>query len=324
MEDDVETLSLELPRLRSSSDVERIELRHLEQIVEICSAGSFSEAARRLQLTQPALSKSISRLEAQLGVSLFERSGGAARATGLGQLVAERGRQLLANSNALSREIRQRAGGASGRLRIGVGPATRFRPLPEVMKGLLARFPDLQIEARHDNGLKIMRGVDQGRYDVAFGFSENAEPYGDLIRVKLFDDRLIIVARPGHPATMSNHPLTPVELLQYPLASVGVTAAFGTWVGHVGEAEAANATALVCDDFDLMQECLPPNFTMRGTRFVFERALAEGRLVEVPVQWDAVYHCWMLTTSENWRLPIVKLVADLARGAPIGDSAPSR
>lgn len=319
MEEDVEALSLELPRLRTPLTVDRIELRHLEQIVEICAAGSFSEAARRLQLTQPALSKSISRLEDQLGVSLFERSGGAARATELGQLVAERGRQLLASSNALSRELQQRAGGGSGRLRIGVGPATRFRPLPEVMKGLLARFPDLQIEARHDNGLKIMRGVDQGRYDVAFGFSENAEPYGDLIRVKLFEDRLVIVARPGHPAAQSNHPLSPAELLQFPMASVGVTAAFGTWVGHVGEAEAANATALVCDDFGLMQDCLPPNFTMRGTRFVFEQALAAGELVEVPVQWESVYHCWMLTTSENWRLPVVKMVAELARGAAAPD-----
>jgi DNA-binding transcriptional LysR family regulator len=301
--------------------LDRIELRHLEQVVEICRAGSFSEAARRLQLSQPALSKSISRLEGQLGICLFERSGGAAKATELGQLVAERGRRLLASSNDLSRELRQRAGGASGRLRIGVGPATRYSPLPEVLKGLLARFPDLSIEVRHDHGLKVMRGVDEGRYDLAFGFSENAEPYGDLIRIKVFEDRFIVVARPGHPATLADHPLSPAELLKYPMASVGVTAGFAAWLGGVGEAEAANAAALVCDDFDLMQECLPPGYTMRGTHFVFRRALAAGQLVEVPIQWRPPYHCWMLTTPEKWRLPIVKMVAELARGGPLPEEA---
>ena len=45
---------------------ERIELRHLEQVIEIVRSGGFSGAARRLQLTQPALSKSIARLESQL------------------------------------------------------------------------------------------------------------------------------------------------------------------------------------------------------------------------------------------------------------------
>jgi DNA-binding transcriptional LysR family regulator len=301
--------------------VDRIELKHLEHVVEICRSGSFSEAARRLGLTQPALSKSVSRLEAQLGIRLFERSGGAAKATELGQLVAERGRELLATSNALRRELEQRAGGASGRLRIGVGPATRIKPLPEVIQGLLTRFPDLSIEARLDNGLKIMRGVDQGRYDVAFGYSENAEPYGDLIRIKLFDDPMVVVARPGHPATEASLPLSAAQLLQYPLASVGVTARFGKWIAGVGEAETTNATALVSDDLELMQLHLPNTYTMRGPRFAFSRALAAGELVEVPLEWDSIYHCWMLTTPENWRLPVVKAVADIARSASLDDCA---
>lgn len=317
-----ETSALPPPALRSAPPIERIELRLLEQVVEICHAGSFSEAARRLRLSQPALSKSVSRLEALLGVQLFERSGGAAKPTELGELVADRGRQLLASSNALGRELQQRALGAAGRLRIGVGPATRIRPLPQVIRGLLSQFPGLQVDARLDNGLKIMRDVDQGRYDVAFGASENAEPYGDLIRVKLFDDPLVVVARPGHPATLADHPLTPTELLRYPMASVGITSGFSRWAGLVGDAEAANATALACDDFGLMQECLPQGYTMRGARYVFEKALASGELVEVPVTWRDTYHCWMLTTSENWRLPVIKAVAELARAAAPGEAAP--
>jgi DNA-binding transcriptional LysR family regulator len=299
----------------SPSGLERIELRHLEHVLEICRAGSFSAAARRLRLSQPALSKSISRLETQLGLHLFERTGGAARPTELAELIAERGRALLVSSNALSRELEQRASGVTGRLRIGVGPTTRLKPLPQVVRGVLARFPDIKLEANLDNGLAIMRGVDQGRYDVAFGYSENAEAFGDLIRVKIFDDQPIAVVRPGHPAASAKRPLSASELLQYPMASVGITSSFGAWIGELSETEARNVDAYVSNDVDMLKSCFPETYTLRGARFVFADDLASGALVEVPLQWESTYHCWMVTTPENWRLPVVKAVADIAREA---------
>ena len=299
----------------SPSGLDRIELKHLEHVLEICRAGSFSAAARRLRLSQPALSKSISRLEAQLGLHLFERTGGAARPTELAELIAERGRALLVSSNALSRELEQRASGVTGRLRIGVGPTTRLKPLPQVVRGVLARFPDIKLEANLDNGLAIMRGVDQGRYDVAFGYSENAEPYGDLIRVKIFDDQPIVVVHPGHPAAGAKRPLSASQLLQYPMASVGITSNFGAWIGELSETEARNVDAYISNDVDMLKSCFPDNYTLRGARFVFAEDLASGRLVEVPLQWESTYHCWMVTTPENWRLPVVKAVADIAREA---------
>jgi DNA-binding transcriptional LysR family regulator len=298
--------------------LDRIELRHLEQIIEICRAGSFSDAARRLQLSQPALSKSISRLEGQLKLRLFERSGGAAKPTPLAHLVARRGQQLLDASNALRRELEQRAGGVSGQLRIGVGPVTQFRPLPQVMGAMLTRFPNLRLETSMRDGRKIMSGVHQGRFDLAFGDSDIAEEFSDLIRVTIFEDRMMVVARPGHPATTAAAPLSASELLQYPLGSVGLTVSFRRWISGVSDAALCNATALMSDNLELIRNCLPQNYTMRAPLFMVEEALAAGELVEVPVQWDHTYRCWMLTTAENWRLPVVKAVADIARIAVNG------
>lgn len=306
-------LSTGLKGLTNATGLDRIELRHIEHVFEICRAGSFSAAARRLRLSQPALSKSISRLETQLRMRLFERTGGAARPTELAELIAERGRALLISSNALSRELEQRAGGGSGRLRIGVGPTTRLKPLPQVTRGVLARFPDVKLDTCLDHGLAIMRGVDQGRYDLAFGYSENAEAFGDLIRIKIYDDQTIVVVRPGHPLAGATSPLSSSELLQYPTASSGITTSFGAWIGELTSLEARNVDAFVSNDVDLLLASFPANYTMRGARFVFERALAAGEVVEVPTQWESTYHCWMVTTPENWRLPVVKAVADIAR-----------
>src|SRR6185312_13317620 len=78
-----------------------MELRHLEQIVAICRAGSFSGAAKQLGIAQPTLSKSIGRLEAKLGILLFERSNVNARPTIYGQFVADHAAALLQNVSTL-------------------------------------------------------------------------------------------------------------------------------------------------------------------------------------------------------------------------------
>ncbi len=294
---------------------DQIELRQLDHVVKICQAGSFSEAARRLGLSQPALSKSISKLESQLGVRLFQRNGGAATATNFGLMLAERGRGVLAGADSLRRDLSIMAGHPTQRLRIGVGPATRLRPLPSVIEGLLKRHPEINLEARIDDGVRIIRGVEQGRFDVAFGASENAESFGDLMRINIFQDRMTIVSRPGHPLAGAGHPLSPGEVLKFPMASVGITPSFARWITGLGASEMANANAFVSDDMELLQNCLPAHHVMRGVAFVFERALAAGELVELPVTWVAEYHCWMLTTADNWRLPVVKSAAEFARGA---------
>ena len=86
-----------------------MELHHLEQIVAICRAGSFSGAAKALGIAQPTLSKSISRLEARLGVQLFERSNVNARPTVYGQFVADHALSLLQNVSTLGHELEQMA-----------------------------------------------------------------------------------------------------------------------------------------------------------------------------------------------------------------------
>jgi DNA-binding transcriptional LysR family regulator len=99
-----------------------MDLRHIEQIVAICRAGSFSGAARALGIAQPTLSKSIGRLETKLGIQLFERSNVNARPTVYGQFVADHALGLLQNVSTLGRELEQMAKGEAGLLRIGVGP----------------------------------------------------------------------------------------------------------------------------------------------------------------------------------------------------------
>jgi DNA-binding transcriptional LysR family regulator len=293
-----------------------MDLRHLEQVVAVCQAGGFSGAARRLRISQPTLSRSIARLEMKLAVKLFDRSGGAARPTAYGRFLAERAEALLGGAATLTRDLEQLVHGETGRLRIGVGPVPRLAILPRLVALMAERYPDLRLETEQDKARDLLRGVEEGRYDVAFVTFEAAEPFGDLIRVKVMEDDHIAVARPGHAALAEPRPLSPRQLLRFPMATARLVPSFRRWAGETSEAEEANLKAFVSDDFELIkQRVMASDLLTMGPRLIFQPELAAGRLAELPITWDTPYECWMLATAERWRSPVVKAAAEAAKAA---------
>lgn len=294
-----------------------MELRHLEQILEICRTGGFSGAARKLQISQPTLSKSIARLEAQLSLKLFERSNGAARPTTYGSFVAQRAEALLQGVASLSRDLEQLARGEQGRIRIAAGPATRLKPLPDLMRRLAVRFPKLHIETILETGPGVLTALNDGRVDVAFGYSEHAARYGELIRKKLFEDPIILVARPNHPL-LAQADVGPAELLEYPVASPSVLPGVERWVGDLGREQQENLRAFISDDYSLIiQRALDTDVVALGPSFLFQDPLKAGRLAVVSCTLNLTYTCWMLTTAERWRSPLIRSVAELAKASVI-------
>lgn len=302
-----------------------MELRHLEQILEICRAGGFSGAARKLQISQPTLSKSIARLEAQLSLKLFERSTGAAKPTTYGAFVAQRAETLLQSVASLSRDLEQLARGEQGRIRIAAGPATRLKPLPELMRRLAVRFPRLHIETTLETGRGVMDALHDGRVDIGFGYSDHAARYGELIRKKLYEDPIILVARPGHPL-LSRSGLGPGELLRFPLAASSVLPGVERWAGDLTREQQDNLRAFISDDYGLIiQRALDTDTVALGAAFLFEQHLQSGQLITVSTTLNLTYACWMLTTAERWHSPLIKSIAELAKasvtGRAVGEAA---
>lgn len=290
-----------------------MELRHLEQIVAICRAGSFSGAAKELGIAQPTLSKSIGRLEARLGIQLFERTNTNARPTVYGQFVADQASALLGSVTHLSRELEAMVKGEAGLLRIGVGPATRLYPVPKVIAKAARAFPRLQMVARYAGPNLMMRALRRGSFDCVFCHREIAASQDDLVRVKVFEDKYIAVVRPDHPALQAM-PLSASGFMRLRLASAGITLDFRTWLGTASDEAAQNLEAFMSDDYDLIKRvAMETHHVARGPRFVFEAELERGELVELALDSEFQYECWMLTTAALWRSPIVKAIARFAR-----------
>src|SRR5438270_2552722 len=146
-----------------------MELRHLRYFAAVADAGNVSRAARRLHVTQPALSRQIQDLERDFACRLFDRIGRRIVLTRDGDEILERTRRLLADAEALRESARALAGGEAGVLRLGTTPQFIEAALPEVLTRYARTFPGIEVKLAEDGGGTLLRQVQHGELHLAVG-----------------------------------------------------------------------------------------------------------------------------------------------------------
>jgi DNA-binding transcriptional LysR family regulator len=120
-------------------DVNDFELRHIRYFVATSEALSFTRAARQLNVSQPALSHSISQLEERLGNKLFERSVKGIRLTPAGQVFEKTAHRVLREIGAGTQLVAESAGVIAGEIRLGFVKSVNVSWLPK----MIGRFPEI-------------------------------------------------------------------------------------------------------------------------------------------------------------------------------------
>ena len=187
-------------------------LRHLLLLVEYAH---FGRAAAALNISQPALTKSIQALEAELGVMLLDRKRGAVVLTAFGELVVQRSQALLNAEEDMLREITLLAGLEIGSLRVALGPYPSVTSGYPALARLLARRPKISVAAHVAGWREVAHQV--AAREVDLGLAELSGVQGD----DQFTTELVgqhhgrIFCRPGHPILASGRVALPA-LLEFP------------------------------------------------------------------------------------------------------------
>jgi DNA-binding transcriptional LysR family regulator len=170
--------------------------RLLSSFVVLSEELHFLRAAARLHIAQPALSQQIKRLEAQLGVQLFDRNRHSVELTDAGRALLGHARQALAATEELDTLAGRLAAGEEGEVRLGLSPGAHY-----VAERMLARFrterPRVGVTARVDNSGVLVDAVAAGELHVALGFC--AEPVAGVVCEELLEDRVVLAVADGHP-----------------------------------------------------------------------------------------------------------------------------
>ncbi len=173
-------------------------LRQLEYIVAVAEEQSFSAAATRCGVSQPALSKQVQQTEELLGVMLFERTRPTIRVTEQGRAIIERARRVLDASWRLLQSARSlnARGALVGELHLGVIPTVAPYFLPGVFAELRHAYPSLTCILHEDRTDALMDGLGEGRLDAAL-LAMPIDEQG-LDGVDLYEEPFALVSPTGH------------------------------------------------------------------------------------------------------------------------------
>ena len=123
-----------------------MDTQNLRAFLLVAESGSFSKAAKRLHLTQPAVSKRIAQLEAQLNVSLFDRIGRRISTTEAGEALLPHARAVHLEMQAAQQSVRDLAGEVRGRLRLATSHHIGLHRLPPLLSFFSKAFPAVQLD----------------------------------------------------------------------------------------------------------------------------------------------------------------------------------
>ena len=142
-------------------------LQQLEYVVAVNRLRQFAKAAAYCAVTQPTLSAMIQKLEAELGVRLFDRTAGRVIPTAIGEAVAERAEKTLAMARGIRDLVANEKQKVSGRFRLGILPTIAPYLLPRFLPQLCATHPEMELRVVEMKTSDICRAVRQGDLDAA-------------------------------------------------------------------------------------------------------------------------------------------------------------
>lgn len=171
----------------------------LRAIVEVARYGSIRAAARHLQLSQPALTKSIQVLEHTLGVAIFKRHGTGVTLTDAGEGYLIHAEAALNELNRGAAEVRRIMGQIGGSVRIGMSAAPSLIFIADVIKRFRQDFPDVRVDIVAGNFPAIQHDLLSKRIDFSISPRPGVELGSEFRLESLFECPRAVYCRKGHP-----------------------------------------------------------------------------------------------------------------------------
>lgn len=176
-----------------------MELRHLRYFLAVAEELHFTRAAARLHIGQPPLSQQIQALEAELGVSLFQRTRRSVRLTEAGQHLLLRAREILGATENVAEELQRIVRGEHGELRIGFTSTGLLMPgVRDLIRHYRQAFPEVNLRLREMYTEAQFEALLNNELDIGFVRTNEAAPEG-LALQNLQQDRLCLVVPHEHP-----------------------------------------------------------------------------------------------------------------------------
>ena len=172
-----------------------MKLNALQALVAAVEEGSLRAAARRIGVSQPALTKLVRELEMELEAPLLERHSRGVRPTTQGQVLFEHAQKVSRELATATDQIKQLGGQMRGELNIAAVPVAMMLLIPETLRTFTRAFPDIRLRVSEELFVEQLQKLRNGQVDLVVGGIPEGLPSGEFICESLMQTRMVVVAR---------------------------------------------------------------------------------------------------------------------------------
>ncbi|EDH5435551.1 LysR family transcriptional regulator [Salmonella enterica subsp. enterica serovar Dublin] len=194
---------------------QRIRLRHLHTFVAVAQQGTLGRAAETLNLSQPALSKTLNELEQLTGTRLFERGRLGAQLTVPGEQFLTHAVKVLDALNTAGQALNRKEDASADVVRVGALPTAALGILPAAIGRFHQQQKSTSLQVATMNNTMLLAGLKSGEIDLGIGRMSDPELMGGLNYELLFLESLKLVVRPGHPPLQET--ITLSRVMEWPV-----------------------------------------------------------------------------------------------------------
>lgn len=274
------------------------------QIVQaISDSGSLSRAAEILHMSQPTLSKRLTRLEHSLGISLFHRHNGGMLPTEPATFIIQNGMEVRAKLNSMQRHIEMLSNLEGGNLKIGVGPIIEQLYFPKVLLDLTEETKNLKISIVTEPPQKLVEHLKKGFLDVIVGPFTKEDLPDDFTVIPIQRANIILIARSGHPLLQEDK-ITQTTLARYPIISPAIPERYQAMLSDSSQLP---SPLITCENYNTSKSVvLVSDYITGGPELLFRKELNEGSLVKLPLNLPLIWTANCAIKPESMTTPAIK------------------
>lgn len=260
-------------------------LNRLKHVVALAEERSFARASERVNLSQPAFSRSIQAAEAEVGILLFDRGTTGVTPTPAGIFVIERARKLLFDSRCLERDISLYKQSQTGDVPFGAGPFPAATLLPTLMPELRLRYPDVAFRVEVNNWTYLLDHLRNEALDFFVADTRDLPHGPDLDIITLAQQPGGFYVRAGHPL-LTQAMVRATDITTYGVASVRLPQRIRMAMTQLLalEPEAPLPMVLECDDVQTLKcTALGSDSVLGAVHAAVINEVASGQLVQLQI-----------------------------------------
>ncbi len=315
------------PQLPDGKDMVEIDPKKLLYFASVVEHGSLNRAAKTLGVSQPALSTSMDRLEAEMGMHLLDRGPSGIVPTSLGEILYCHARLIREEVELARRDLLNARQGHVESIRIGSLPSMAGSIIPMALGRWRSLYPAGDLQVVENAQFDLLTGLLRRDFDFVIGFTEVFDMLDGLRQKVLFRDHLCVIVRPGHPLHDVQNP-TWQDLVRHPWISP-TSRRSHTVLDHVMNTMNVGPPqqVTVCGSVSLLKSLVATSDYLALLPVHAAGAeLAEGRLVALPFEDPVLSRNIAVFFREGYEMdqPRKDLVAcikeyglELSRGSPV-------